>query len=89
MKTEYGFDLPRRLQIEFFARIQHIAEDPARDNPSGDVGHIPGCVSRQYRNTNSPATSSAAFHLGDRILITAQIDVDGKRHTIIGEGNDQ
>jgi len=27
MKTEHGFDLPRRLQIEFSKTIQHITED--------------------------------------------------------------
>ncbi len=27
MKTEHGFDLPRRLQIEFSKKIQHITED--------------------------------------------------------------
>ncbi|NBT38057.1 MAG: 2-isopropylmalate synthase, partial [Actinobacteria bacterium] len=27
MKTEHGFDLPRRLQIEFSQNIQHITED--------------------------------------------------------------
>ena len=27
MKTEHGFDLPRRLQIEFSKNIQHITED--------------------------------------------------------------
>ena len=27
MKTEHGFDLPRRMQIEFSKTIQHITED--------------------------------------------------------------
>ncbi|MCK4177592.1 alpha-isopropylmalate synthase regulatory domain-containing protein, partial [Aciditerrimonas ferrireducens] len=27
MKTEHGLDLPRRLQIEFSAAIQHVTED--------------------------------------------------------------
>ena len=27
MKAEHGFDLPRRLQIEFSKTIQHITED--------------------------------------------------------------
>ncbi len=35
MKTEHGFDLPRRLQIEFSKTIQHITEDSGTEiNPA-------------------------------------------------------
>ena len=43
MKTEHGFDLPRRLQIEFSKTIQHITEDIGTEiNPGRDVGRVPG-----------------------------------------------
>jgi len=88
MKTEYGFDLPRRLQIEFSREIQHIAEDlgteisPAVMWETFQAAYLPATPkyllsSHEFRSESS----------GDRILITAQIDVDGKRHTIVGEGN--
>ena len=88
MKTEYGFDLPRRLQIEFSREIQHIAEDLGTEiSPSVmwdafQAAYLP--VVPKYLLSSHEFRSDST---GDRILITAQIDVDGKRHTIIGEGN--
>jgi 2-isopropylmalate synthase len=35
MKTEHGFDLPRRLQIEFSKTIQHITEDTGTEISPG------------------------------------------------------
>src|SRR5262245_26245252 len=37
MKAEHGFDLPRRLQIEFSATIQHITEDSGTEISSADM----------------------------------------------------
>ncbi|MEK7295054.1 MAG: alpha-isopropylmalate synthase regulatory domain-containing protein, partial [Actinomycetota bacterium] len=88
MKTEYGFDLPRRLQIEFSREIQHIAEDlgteitPAVMWDTFQAAYLPAVPKYKLSGHEFRSVSS-----GDRILITAQIDVDGKRHTIIGEGN--
>lgn len=88
MKTEYGFDLPRRLQIEFSREIQHIAEDlgteisPAVMWDTFQAAYLPTAPKYKLSGHEFRSVSS-----GDRILITAQIDVDGKRHTIVGEGN--
>ncbi|MHB1090533.1 MAG: 2-isopropylmalate synthase, partial [Ilumatobacteraceae bacterium] len=88
MKTEYGFDLPRRLQIEFSREIQHIAEDlgteitPAVMWDAFQAAYLP--TAPKYLLCGHEFRSDSS---GDRILITAQIDVDGKRHTIMGEGN--
>ncbi|MEO5975504.1 MAG: 2-isopropylmalate synthase, partial [Ilumatobacteraceae bacterium] len=88
MKTEYGFDLPRRLQIEFSRDIQHIAEDlgteisPAVMWDTFQAAYLP--TSPKYLLSSHEFRSDST---GGRTLITAQIDVDGKRHTIIGEGN--
>ncbi len=41
MKTEHGFDLPRRFQIEFSKTIQHITEDSGTEiSPARDVGGV-------------------------------------------------
>jgi len=82
MKTEYGFDLPRRLQIEFSREIQHIAEDlgteisPAVMWNTFRAAYLP--TSPKYLLSSHEFRSDST---GDRILITAQIDVDGKRNT--------
>ena len=37
MKAEHGFDLPRRLQIEFSKTIQTITEDTGTEISPGDM----------------------------------------------------
>jgi 2-isopropylmalate synthase len=87
MKTEHGFDLPRRLQIEFSRTIQHITEDSGTEI-APDVmwaaferEYLPAdarleLVSHELRSDSSGLTT-----------ITAQLDVDGARRTLSGEGN--
>ncbi len=42
MQAEHGFDLPRRMQIEFSKTIQHITEDSGTEiSPARDVGSVP------------------------------------------------
>ena len=50
MKAEHGFDLPRRLQIEFSKTIQDITEDTGTEiTPVGDVGRVPARVPPRRR----------------------------------------
>jgi TonB family protein len=45
MKTEYGLDLPRRLQIEFSKTIQHITEDSGTEiTPAARLARVQGVV---------------------------------------------
>ena len=61
MKTEHGFDLPRRLQIEFSKTIQHITEDSGTEiSPGRDVGRVPGRV--PARRAGVPAAQPRAAH---------------------------
>jgi 2-isopropylmalate synthase len=88
MKTEHGFDLPRRLQIEFSKTIQHITEDTGTEiSPSvmwqafqdeylPTEGHLE-LISHELRSDSATGTTE----------ITAQILVDGEHRTIIGSGN--
>ena len=42
MHNEHGFDLPRRMQVEFSRTIQHITEDSGTEiSPDRDVGGVP------------------------------------------------
>ena len=87
MKTEHGFELPRRLQIEFSKTIQHITEDSGTEI-SPDVmwaaferEYLPAdarfdLVSHELRSDSTGTTT-----------ITAQLDVAGARRTLSGEGN--
>src|SRR3954462_4678805 len=88
MKAEHGFDLPRRLQIEFSRTIQTISEDtgteisPVRMWEAFESGyfHFPvdGSVELiSHETTTGPSGAK----------VTAQLTVDGQHRTVIGQGN--
>jgi 2-isopropylmalate synthase len=86
MKTEHGFDLPRRLQIEFSKTIQHITEDsgteisPARMWDAFQGEYLPD-EPKYFLNTHELHTRD------EETFITAQLLVDGTPQTITGSGN--
>jgi 2-isopropylmalate synthase len=88
MKTEHGFDLPRRLQIEFSKTIQHITEDSGTEvSPvvmwdAFQEAYLP--PEPRFRLTSHELRSDST---SGRTAITAQLTVDGEHRTIDGEGN--
>jgi 2-isopropylmalate synthase len=86
MKTEHGYDLPRRLQIEFSKTIQHITEDlgtevtPVHMWDAFRAEYLPEAPS-MHLDSHEIVTSGAST------TITAQLVVDGVRQTIVGTGN--
>ena len=87
MKAEHGFDLPRRMQIEFSKTIQHITEDSGTEiSPvvmwEAFQRRVPA---RRRRATCSSATSCTPAT--GRATVTAQVVVDGEHHTVAGEGS--
>jgi 2-isopropylmalate synthase len=88
MKTEHGFDLPRRLQIEFSKTIQHITEDSGTEvSPivmwdAFQEAYLP--PEPRFRLTSHELRSDST---SGRTAITAQLLVDGEHRTIDGEGN--
>ena len=88
MKVEHGFDLPRRLQIEFSKTIQAITEDSGTEIS-------PAAMWDAFRTVYLPA--EPAWELrghdlvsgdgGDGTRITAQLVVDGAPRTVTGAGN--
>ncbi len=86
MKAEHGFELPRRLQIEFSKTIQHITEDsgteitPVSMWTAFEAEYLPA----------SPRYTLDTHELrgdGKTTTVTAQVTVDGNRRTLVGEGN--
>ena len=88
MKTEHGFDLPRRLQIEFSKTIQHITEDSGTEISTGIMWdtfqseYIP--ADPAIRLISHELTSSSE---GKLTQVTAQLIVDGEHVTASGSGN--
>ena len=90
MKAEHGFDLPRRLQIEFSKTIQHITEDSGTEID-------PTLMWVQFRSEYLPSeptyvlrshelTTSSREHEGETV-IQAQLEVEGEAVSIRGEGD--
>jgi 2-isopropylmalate synthase len=90
MKTEHGFDLPRRLQIEFSKTIQHITEDSGTEiSPvvmweQFRIEYLPD--EPAFRLRSHELNTSAADDDG-RTVIQAQVDVKGQPTSIRGEGD--
>jgi 2-isopropylmalate synthase len=85
MKEEHGFDLPRRLQIEFSKSIQGVTENTGTEINPGEMwaqfeGEYLGIG--RYRLDSYEMRTSA-----DDAEITAQVIADGEHHTVLGKGN--
>ncbi len=88
MKVEHGFDLPRRLQIEFSKTIQAITEDsgteisPAAMWDAFRTVYLPAAPAWELRGHDLVSGDG-----GDGTRITAQLVVDGAPRTVTGAGN--
>ena len=88
MKAEHGFDLPRRLQIEFSRTIQTISEDTGTEiSPvrmweafENEYFHSPVDGSVELISHETTTGSSGAN-------VTAQLTVNGEHRTVVGQGN--
>jgi len=87
MKEEHGFDLPRRLQIEFSKTIQHITEDSGTEISPAVMWeafrneYLPeepqiGLLSHEVRSSDSRQS-----------VVTAHLQVDGEDLEVMGSGN--
>ena len=87
MKAEHGFDLPRRLQIEFSKTIQAITEDTGTEISPGELWTT---FEREYLPAEPAVTlisHEETSSSGAGSTITAQLLVDGEHRTITGKGN--
>ncbi len=88
MKAEHGFDLPRRLQIEFSKTIQAITEDSGTEiTPTAmweafRTRYLPEPA--PYELVDHALTSEGGR---DRTRLTAHLTVRGEARTITGTGN--
>ncbi len=90
MKEEHGFDLPRRLQIEFSKTIQHITEDTGTEitpHTMWDAFETTYLPAEPRLRLRSHELHTASNDGGGRTKVTAQIDVNGVPVTISGEGD--
>ena len=86
MKAEHGFDLPRRLQIEFSKTIQGITEDTGTEITPGAMWDA---FEAEYLPPRTPVqlVSHESRRPARTARVTAQLMVDGEHRTVTGEGN--
>ena len=88
MKEEHGFDMPRRLQIEFSQVIQGMTEDTGSEVS-------PLAIWESFRGEylpESPSMTLTSHELrsdstSGKTVITAQLVIDGRAVTVNAEGN--
>ncbi|HEU5083133.1 MAG TPA: 2-isopropylmalate synthase [Acidimicrobiales bacterium] len=85
MKEEHGFDLPRRLQIEFSKTIQGVTEDTGTEiTPSDMWGHFEDT----YLADGRLELRSYELHTSESgAEITAQLETPEGPLTVTGKGN--
>ena len=86
MKAEHGFDLPRRLQIEFSRSIQTITEDTGTEITPASMWE----AFRQEYLPPAPRLTLLGHESATRdggTLVTAQLDTPEGHQTVSGQGN--
>ena len=86
MKAEHGFDLPRRLQIEFSRAIQTITEDTGTEISPTEMW---ARFSEEYL-PESPSITLVGHEVTTSdagATVTAQLMVEGEHVTVTGAGN--
>jgi len=84
MKAEHGFDLPRRLQIEFSKTIQTITEDSGTEISPKDMWQA---FETQYLRGDWQLDTHELVSDAGATRISARVSVGGKIHTVTGSGN--
>jgi len=88
MKAEHGFDLPRRLQIEFSKTIQTITEDSGTEISPADMWKAFKAAYLPERPTYELRGHELVSDAGSETTrITAQLVVSGTPQTVTGTGN--
>jgi len=89
LQTEYGVDLPRRLQIEFSQVVQKVMDDTGREMTADDIWNI---FDREYLSRFAPY-QYMAHRLAedstrpDAVEVHTEVRIDGQPHRAHGIGN--
>jgi 2-isopropylmalate synthase len=86
MSEEHGFDLPRRLQVEFSSTIQHITEDTGTEISPAAMWTA---FEAEYLPADPPIRllSHTVSTTEDDTVVTAEVVVHGEHRTVTGHGN--
>ena len=89
MKSEFGIDLPRRVQIELSQTIQRITDKTGKEIRARNIMEA---FEEEYLSPNGPLgfvgyAVERGRQASARCVLEATVTVDGAERTIRGEGN--
>ncbi len=88
LEAEYGYALPRRLQIEFSQVVQGVLDESGKEMTAEDIWQI---FDREYLQA-AGAYRYVSHHLVEdstqqRVELATEIEIDGRAQKIKGTGN--
>jgi 2-isopropylmalate synthase len=87
LESEYGLELPRRLQIEFSQVVQGVMDDAGKELSAADIWHI---FEREYAIGDASRAQVAHPWIGDRadgtVQLTADVTIAQQRFRVEGAG---
>jgi len=85
LETEYGLELPRRLQIEFSQVVQAVMDLQGKELVAKDLWQL---FEREYAlSAPAPANATTSEQPGGSVRVTADIDWAGSVVPVQGQGN--
>ena len=89
LKSDYGIDMPRLLQVEFSKRIQQIADETGKEIQPALIWDT---FRKEYLENTSPVAFDSHTTVPDTAhpdvrLLDAKVTFNGKPATISGRGN--
>ncbi|QRR32886.1 2-isopropylmalate synthase [Hydrogenophaga sp. YM1] len=85
LETEYGVELPRRLQIEFSQVVQAVMDLDGKELTAKDLWQL---FEREYAlSAPAPANATTTELAGGSVRVTADVDWAGAVVPVQGQGN--
>ncbi len=85
LETEYGLELPRRLQIEFSQAVQAVMDLDGKELTAKDLWQL---FEREYAlSAPAPTNATTSGQAGGSVRVTADVDWAGAVVPVQGEGN--
>ncbi len=86
LESEYGLELPRRLQIEFSAAVQAVMDSNGGELSAADIWAI---FEREYRLAQAPQIDGLDIHTLDheQVRVAAQLQMHSRTVHLHGQGN--
>jgi 2-isopropylmalate synthase len=95
LATDYGLDLPRRLQIEFARVVQAVADTSGKEISASTLFDLfqrtylaPAASARSTRYLGHRSTVAADPTAADRLSVQLDLERDGSPRTYSGSGGD-